>query len=73
MSTMHGYGGDFEHWKPPFHYTVPPQGGVATRNHRRHPLGCDGMWIPWLVVLAMVVFAIGTMTAVDAYDRRRAR
>jgi len=31
------------------------------------------MWIPWLVVLAMVLFAIGTMTGVDAYDRRRAR
>lgn len=31
------------------------------------------MWIPWLVVLAIVLFAVGTMTGVDAYDRRRAR
>ena len=31
------------------------------------------MWIPWLVVLAMVLFAIVTMTGVDAYDRRRTR
>ena len=37
------------------------------------PAMVRGVWIPWLVVLAMVLFAIGTMTGVDAYDRRRAR